>query len=53
MRKLFLYIVSLFILTGCSDEIPEHEQPVQAKRAILAYLIANNNLDEDIMNNVQ
>lgn len=52
MRKLFLYIVSLFILTGCSDEIPEHERPVQSKRAILAYLIANNNLDTDIMNNV-
>ena len=52
MRKLFLYIVSLFILTGCSDEIPEHERPVQSKRAILAYLIANNNLDREIMNNV-
>ena len=52
MRKLFLYIVSLFILTGCSDEIPEHERPVQSKRAILAYLIANNDLDTDIMNNV-
>ena len=52
MKKLFLYIVSLFILTGCSDEIPEHERPVQSKRAILAYLIANNDLDTDIMNNV-
>ena len=52
MKKLFLYIVSLFILAGCSDEIPEHERPVQSKRAILAYLIANNNLDTDIMNNV-
>ena len=52
MKKLFLYIVSLFILVGCSDEIPEHERPVQSKRAILAYLIANNNLDTDIMNNV-
>ena len=52
MKKLFLYIVSLFILAGCSDEIPEHERPVQSKRAILAYLIANNNLDADIMNNV-
>lgn len=52
MKKLFLYIVSLFILVGCSDEIPEHERPVQSKRAILAYLIANNDLDTDIMNNV-
>lgn len=52
MKKLFLYIVSLFILAGCSDEIPEHERPVQSRRAILAYLIANNNLDKDIMNNV-
>ena len=45
MKKLLLYILSFFILTGCSDEIPEQERPVQAKRAILAYLIANNNLD--------
>lgn len=52
MKKLFLYIVSLFILVGCSDEIPEHEPPLQAKRTILAYLIANNNLDSAIMNNV-
>lgn len=52
MKKLFLYILSFFILTGCSDEIPEHEPPLQAKRTILAYLIANNNLDSDIMNNV-
>ena len=52
MKKLFLYIVSLFIIVGCSDEIPEHERPVQSKRAILAYLIANNDLDTDIMNNV-
>ena len=52
MKKLFLYIVSLFILAGCSDEIPNQERPVQARRAILAYLIANNNLDTDIMNNV-
>lgn len=53
MKKLFLYIVSLFVLVGCSDEIPEHEQPLQPKRAILAYLIANNNLDSYIMNNVE
>ena len=52
MKKLFLYIVSLFIIVGCSDEIPEQKRPIQAKRAILAYLIANNNLDTDIMNNV-
>ena len=52
MKKLFLYIVSLFIIVGCSDEIPEQKRPIQAKRAILAYLIANNNLDIDIMNNV-
>ncbi|HJC98673.1 MAG TPA: hypothetical protein H9924_08550 [Candidatus Phocaeicola merdavium] len=52
MKKLFLYIVSLFIIVGCSDEIPEQKRPIQAKRAVLAYLIANNNLDTDIMNNV-
>ncbi len=53
MKKLFLYILSFFILTGCSDEIPEHEPPLQARRAILAYLIANNNLDTLIDPNTQ
>lgn len=52
MKKLLLYILSLFILAACSNEIPEYHQPVQAKRVILAYLIANNNLDNDIMKNV-
>ena len=45
MKKILLYIVSILILVACSDEIPEHHQPVRAKRAVLAYMVANNNLD--------
>lgn len=53
MKKILLYIVSTLILAACSDEIPEHHQAVRAKRAVLAYMVANNNLDGDIMQNIQ
>lgn len=53
MKKALLYIVSLLILGACSDEIPEYHQSARAKRVVLAYLIANNNLDNYIMDNVQ
>lgn len=53
MKKILLYIVSTLILVACSDEIPEHHQPVRAKRAVLAYMVANNNLDGLIMQNIQ
>ena len=52
MKKILLYIVLTLILVACSDEIPEHHQPVRAKRAVLAYMVANNNLDGDIMQNI-
>ena len=53
MKKVLLYIVSTLILVACSDEIPEHHQPVRAKRAVLAYMVANNDLDGDIMQNIR
>ena len=53
MKKILLYIVSTLILVACSDEIPEHHQPVRAKRAVLAYMVANNDLDGDIMQNIR
>lgn len=53
MKKALLYIVSLLILGACSDEIPEYHQSARAKRVVLAYLIANNNLDNYIMDNVE
>lgn len=53
MKKILLYIVLTLILVACSDEIPEHHQPVRAKRAVLAYMVANNNLDGDIMQNIR
>jgi len=53
MKKVLLYIVSLLILGACSDEIPRYHQSLRAKRVILAYLVANNNLDNYIMKNVQ
>lgn len=53
MKKILLYIVLTLILVACSDEIPEHHQPVRAKRAVLAYMVANNNLDGLIMQNIQ
>lgn len=53
MKKILLYIVSTLILVACSDEIPEHHQPVRAKRAVLAYMVANNDLDGLIMQNIR
>ncbi len=52
MKKAIFYLVSLFVLVGCSDEIPEQDSRVQAKRGILAYMVANNNLDTYIMKNI-
>ena len=53
MKKILLYIVSILILVACSDEIPEHHESVRAKRAVLAYMVANNNIDGLIMKNLQ
>lgn len=53
MKKVLLYLISILVLNACSDEIPEYHESARAKRVVLAYLVANNNLDNDIMKNVQ
>lgn len=53
MKKLLTYLCAILLLAACSNEIPEHNQPVKAKRTILAYLSANNDLDGYIMQNVK
>lgn len=53
MKKFLIFFLTVVLLAACSNEIPEHHQPVQAKRTILAYLVANNNLDGDLMDNVK
>ena len=53
MKKFLIFFLTVVLLAACSNEIPEHHQPVQAKRTILAYLVANNDLDGDLMDNVE
>lgn len=53
MKKVLLYLISILVLNACSDEIPEYHESARAKRVVLAYLVANNNLDNYIMKNVQ
>ena len=55
MRKILLLLLSVFVFTACSDEIPEEKVPVKAGRTILAYLISNNNsgsLDSNLKENL-
>lgn len=57
MRKILLLLLSVFVFTACSDEIPEEKVPVKAGRTILAYLISNSsassyNLDSDLKQNL-
>lgn len=53
MKKVLLYLISILVLNACSDEIPEYHESARAKRVVLAYLVANNDLDSYIMDNVQ
>ena len=55
MRKLLLMFLSVFVWTSCSDELPYMQQNSDNKngRALLAYLVANNNLDNELMENVK
>lgn len=52
MKKLLLCLFSVLLLISCSNELPDHHLSVKRDRTMLAYLVANNNLDEDIMQNV-
>lgn len=42
MKKILFLLLSVFVFTACSDEIPEEKVPVKSGRTVLAYLISNN-----------
>lgn len=42
MKKILFLLLSVFVFTACSDEIPEEKIPVKSGRTVLAYLISNN-----------
>ena len=52
MKKFFLGICSLFfLLTSClNNDDPKPNNP--DKLTIFAYLVANNNLDDDLLANI-
>lgn len=55
MKKILFLLLSVFVFTACSDEIPEEKIPVKSGRTILAYLISNNrsgNLDKYLKQNL-
>lgn len=55
MKKILFLLLSVFVLSSCSDEIPEEKVPLKSGRTILAYLISNNdgyNLDSDLKKNL-
>ena len=55
MKKILFLLLSVFVFTACSDEIPEEKVPVKSGRTVLAYLISNNssgNLDRNLKQNL-
>lgn len=55
MKKILFLLLSVFVFTACSDEIPEEKIPVKSGRTILSYLISNNssgNLDRNLKQNL-
>lgn len=55
MKKILFLLLSVFVFTACSDEIPEESLPVKSGRTVLAYLISNNrsiSLDEYLKRNL-
>lgn len=56
MRKTLLFLCTLLFLVGCSNEAPTPDPapvPTSSNRVVFAYIIANNNLDDDLLNNVK
>ena len=45
MKKILFLLLSVFVLSSCSDEIPEEKVPLKTGRTIMAYLISNNKSD--------
>lgn len=52
MKRLWFLLAAGVLLAACSNEIPEDERLPHRGRTILAYLVANNNLDADLKQNV-
>lgn len=54
MKSKLLYLLSvLFILSACGNGGDEPQpQPEQKVMTIMAYLVANNNLDDDLLSNI-
>lgn len=55
MKKILFLLLSVFVFTACSDEIPEEKIPVKSGRTILSYLISNNagyDLDSNLKQNL-
>ena len=55
-QRILFFIGILLTMMGCSkNEVPEPTPTpnTSSKRVIMAYMVANNNLDNDIMNNVE
>lgn len=56
MRRLLIPLCAIVLLAGCSNESPTPDPqpiPTSSNRVVLAYLVANNNLEDDILTNVQ
>lgn len=55
MRKCFgcILLCAIVVLASCSNEIPENKPGVRKGRTVLAYLVANNNLDSYLEDNVE
>lgn len=52
MKRLLFLLMAGLLLAACSNEIPEGDRVPHRGRTILAYLVANNNLDADLKQNV-
>lgn len=55
MKKILFLLLSVFVLSSCSDEIPEEKVPLKTGRTIMAYLISNNksgSLDRNLKQNL-
>ena len=52
MKRTAYFLLCAFLLAACSNEIPEKRIIERSGRTVLAYLVANNNLDDELKANV-
>ena len=52
MKRAAYFLLCAFLLAACSNEIPEKRIIERSGRTVLAYLVANNNLDDELKANV-